>query len=54
MFDPGWYTAHGLVHTQVLEPGADVASTGQAVQTSELPLVPKEVKFALHTHEVWP
>jgi hypothetical protein len=53
VFGPGWYTAHGLVHTQVLEPGAEVASAGQAVQTSEAPL-PTEVKFALHTHEVWP
>jgi hypothetical protein len=54
VFGPAWYTAHGLVHTHVLDPGAEVASAGQALQTSEAPLVPEEVKFALQRHEVWP
>ena len=54
MFEPAWYTAHGSLHVQVLEPGAEAAFAGQAVHTSEAPLVPEEVKFALHAHEVWP
>ena len=54
MFEPAWYTAHGSLHVQVLEPGAEAAFAGQAVHTSEAPLVPEGVKFALHAHEVWP
>ena len=39
---------------QALEPGAEVASAGHAVHTSEAPLVADEEKFALQAHEVWP